>query len=125
MTNYLHLYIVLAVLLISVLAMNVSRIRMQEQIGNGDGNNKKLKKAIRAHINTLEHCIPFALLLWVLNDLRLATSYIAVFSMGFMLVRLMHSYGILAPHFRMRQLAAGLCYGFEIAACATILVILF
>ena len=124
MTNYLHLYIVLAVLLISLLAMNVSRIRMQEQIGNGDGDNKKLKKAIRAHINTLEHCIPYALLLWVLSDLRLATSYMAIFSMGFILVRLMHSYGILAPHFRMRQLAAGLCYGFEIAACATILVIL-
>ena len=124
MTNYLHLYIVLAVLLISFLAMNVSRIRMQEQIGNGDGDNKKLKKAIRAHINTLEHCIPYALLLWVLSDLRLATSYMAIFSMGFILVRLMHSYGILAPHFRMRQLAAGLCYGFEIAACATILVIL-
>lgn len=125
MTNYLHLYIVLAVLLISVLAINVSRIRMQEQIGNGDGNNKKLKKAIRAHINSLEHCIPFALLLWVLNDLQLATSYMAIFSIGFLLTRLMHSYGMLAPHFRLRQIGAGLCYVFELAACSTILVILF
>jgi len=120
--NYLHLYIVLAVLLISFLAINISRIRIQEQIGNGDGNNKKLKGAIRAHMNTLEHAIPFALLLWVLSDMHLASHFMAIFSLGFIGVRVMHSYGILAPHFRMRQIAAGLCYGFEIAACVTILI---
>ena len=98
---------------------------MQEKIGNGDGNNKKLKKAIRAHINTLEHSVPFALLLWVLNDMQLASSYMATFSLGFIAVRIMHAYGILAPHFRMRQIAAGLCYGFEIAACVTIIINLF
>ena len=123
--NYLHLYIVLAVLLISLLAMNISKIRMQHQIGNGDGNNKKLKQAIRAHINTLEHSIPFALLLWVLSDMQLANEYMAVFSVGVIIISVMHSYGILAPHFRMRQVAAALCYIFEIAACGTILIKLF
>ncbi len=119
---YLHLYIVLAVLLISLLAMNVSKVRLQHKIGNGDGNNKTLKKAIRAHVNTLEHCIPFALLLFVLKDMHLENNYMAFFSIGFILVRVMHSYGILAPNFKMRQVAAALCYAFEIAACGTILI---
>jgi len=118
---YLHLYIVLAVLLISLLAMNISRIRIQYKIANGDGNNKVLKKAIRAHVNTLEHCIPFALLLFVLKDMHLENSYMAVLSIGFIAVRIMHSYGILASSLKFRQVAAGLCYAFEIVACGTIL----
>ncbi len=118
--NYFHLYGALAVLLITALALNVSFTRIKEKIGNGDGNNKKLRKAIRAHINTLEHVIPFALLLLVLSQLHLSAPNMAFYALGFLAVRFTHSYGILFSQFKMRQVAAGLCYLFEVAACLTI-----
>lgn len=122
---YFSLYAALGVLLITVLAMNVSRVRLQERIGNGDGGNKKLKKAIRAHMNTLEHILPYALLLFALTGLGLEQEYMAILALGFIVVRCMHSYSMLWSVFRLRQLSAALTYVFELVACLTILFFLF
>lgn len=119
--NYFDLYVVLGVLLITALAMNVSRVRMKEKIGNGDGNNVSLKKAIRAHVNTLEHVLPFALVVFVLSQIGLQKLYLAIFALGFVIIRVLHSYGMLASKFKIRQMSAGLTYLFEVIGCLTIL----
>jgi len=119
--NYFSLYVALGVLLITVLAMNVSRVRIREKIGNGDGNNASLKKAIRAHSNTLEHVVPFSLILFSLTQLQTSASHLAIFSMGFILIRLLHSYSMLWSNFKLRQLSAGLTYLFEVAGCLMVL----
>lgn len=56
-------FVASSVLLIVLLAMNVSRVRIKYQVANGDAGNKAIKSAIRAHMNTFEHTLPFALLL--------------------------------------------------------------
>ncbi|PCJ14726.1 MAG: hypothetical protein COB04_14555 [Gammaproteobacteria bacterium] len=119
---YFNLYVALGVLLITGLAMNVSRIRISQQIGNGDGDYGPLKKAMRAHMNTIEHVVPFALILFSLVHLELGPALLAVCCFGFIGVRLLHSYGMLSPAFKVRQLSAALTYGFEVVGCVLILV---
>jgi uncharacterized membrane protein YecN with MAPEG domain len=118
--NYFNLYVALGVLLITVLAMNVSRVRIKEKIGNGDGNNRTLKKAIRAHMNSVEHIIPFALILFSLVHIQFESKYISTFAIGFIIVRILHSYSMLSSAFKIRQISAGLTYIFEIAGCTFI-----
>lgn len=118
---YFNVFVALGVLLITLLAMNVSRVRIKEKIGNGDGNNKSLKKAIRAHMNTFEHVVPFALILFSLAHIQLQSIYLAIFAIGFIIVRLLHSYSMLSSAFKLRQVSAGLTYVFEISGCMVIL----
>ena len=42
-------YAGLSVLLITLLAMNVSRLRMREKVANGDGGNKLVLPGFHAH----------------------------------------------------------------------------
>jgi uncharacterized membrane protein YecN with MAPEG domain len=51
--------VIIAVSWVTLLAANISRIRVKEIVGTGDGGKLPLKKAIRAHINVLEYSIPF------------------------------------------------------------------
>lgn len=114
-------YLALSVLLITLLAMNISRLRMKNKIANGDGQNKELAKAIRAHVNSLEHIIPFSLLLFALKD-DIGTSLPYTYlSFGFLVIRLMHSYSMLSARFRMRQVTAALTYLLEVIACILLL----
>ena len=119
--NYFHLYVGSGVLLITLLAANVSRLRIREQIGNGDGGNALLKAAIRAHMNSVEHVLPYGLLMLVLWQSQAAPSLLAVFCLGFLAVRLVHAYSMLGRKFRLRQWSAGATYVFELSACLTVL----
>ena len=118
---YFNLYVGLGVLLITVLAMNISRLRFKENIAIGDGGNVDLKKAIRAHINSLEHIIPFGFIVLVLAQLDTGAPILLAATMGFILVRILHSYSMLSASFKLRQLSAGLTYTLEVLGCVTIL----
>lgn len=120
--NLLGLFLGLSVLLILLLAMNISRLRMAEKVPNGDGNNKKLVKAIRAHMNSVEHILPFSLLLYFLYSTSVSSFIFSVLAFGFLAVRLAHAYSMLASKFRLRQITAMLTYAFEFAGCVFVLI---
>jgi uncharacterized protein len=120
--DYFSLYVAMGILLVTVLAINVSRIRVKEKIGNGDGENPLLKKAIRTHMNALEHILPFSIILLALTRVQLSIQYLAIFSIGFILIRLLHSYSMLWSKFKLRQMAAILTYLFEFLGCFVILI---
>ena len=119
--NYFHVYSALGVLLIISLAFNVSRVRIRERIAHGDGNNRALKKAIRAHMINFEHILPYGLLLLVLGEMNLDQELMAFFTFGFLAVRLMHAYIMLAPHYIIFRVSSALTYFFEFFACIYIL----
>jgi uncharacterized membrane protein YecN with MAPEG domain len=123
--NYFHLYVALGSILVISLAFNVSRIRMRERIAHGDGSNRSLKSAIRAHMINFEHIIPFALILFVLSEMGSTQELMAFLSLGFLLTRLIHSYGMLAPHYISFRVSSALTYFFEIFGSVTILIKLF
>lgn len=119
--NTLNVYLALAVLLITFLALNISRLRIKNQIANGDGGNKDLRKAIRAHINSLEHILPYSLLMFALNSTVVSASGYAILCFGFLTIRVGHSFSMLSSKFRLRQVASLLTYLFEVMACFTLL----
>ena len=123
--NYFYLYVALASLMLIALAFNVSRIRMRDRIKHGDGNNRALKNAIRTHMINLEHIVPFTLILFVLSELGSTQTMMAFLSMGFLVTRLIHSYGMLAPHYISFRVSSAFTYFFEIFGSITILVKLF
>ncbi len=121
---YFQLYALLAVLLITLLAMNVSRVRMREKIANGD-DHKDLKKATRAHMNAVEHCLPYGLLILALAQLSPYARWLPVLVIGFIAAKLVHSYSMLGSgKLRVRQISAGVMYLFELAGCALLIVAL-
>lgn len=120
--NLFGIYLGTSILLIVILAMNISRLRMTEKVANGDGGNKKIIKAVRAHMNSLEHILPFTLLLYFLYEQSLSSLVFSVLGFGFLTVRFFHSYSMLGSKFRLRQITAGLTYLFEITGCVLVLI---
>ncbi|MEQ1438865.1 MAPEG family protein [Fontimonas sp. SYSU GA230001] len=118
--TYFHGYVAASMLLLTLLALNVSRLRMKLRIGNGDGDNVEMKKAIRAHLNHLEHALPFGLIVLALAQMLAPASLLAVLVVGFLAARLLHAYGMLAGVFRFRQFSAGVTYLFELVGCLVI-----
>lgn len=120
--NLFGIYLGLSVLLIVFLAMNISRLRMTEKVANGDGGNKRIIKAVRAHMNSLEHILPFTLLLYFLYTHSISSVVFSVLAFGFLAVRFVHSYSMLGSKFRLRQVTAMLTYSFELIACIFVLI---
>ena len=119
--NDFSLFVGLSVFLIVILAMNVSRLRMRERVANGDGGNKTLAKAIRAHMNAVEHVLPFALLLFVLRAQAAPGLFFAAMAYGFLAVRVLHAWSMLGSRFRLRQFAAGATYLLELVGCLAVI----
>lgn len=119
--SYFHGYVAIGMLLVFLLAMNVTRLRMKLKIGNGDGNNVEMKKAIRAHLNHLEHALPFGLVVLALAQMQAPEALLAVLVIGFLGARVLHAYSMLGAQFRFRQLAAGATYLFELVGCGAVI----
>jgi len=120
--NLFNLYVGLSVLLIVMLAMNISRLRIKHKVANGDGNNKVVVKAIRAHMNALEHILPFTLLLFVLQGQATSEALFSILAFGFLGNRLLHSYSMLSSKFKLRQITAASTYIFELIGCVLVLI---
>ena len=118
---WFNLFVFLNVLIVTVLALNVSRLRIGEKVPNGDGGNVLLKKSIRAHGNGVEHVVVFALTILALDSGRTPSALLATLVLGFTAARLAHAAGMLASAFNLRRLGAVATYLFELTALAGVL----
>jgi uncharacterized membrane protein YecN with MAPEG domain len=88
------LYVALALVLVVVLSVRVVMRRMTTHIGLGDGDDKELRKRIRAHGNAVEY-LPLGLLALLLLDLD-GTSPMLLHACGsvFIFARVVHAFGL-------------------------------
>lgn len=118
---WFKLYVIFNAGLVTLLACNVSRLRIRERVANGDGGLRVLKQAMRAHGNGVEHVTIFGLLVLALCVTPLPAHTLATLVCTFSLGRLAHAGGMLGAHFNARRLGAGLTYLAELAAVALLL----
>ncbi len=118
--QWFGLFALFNVLLLTLLAMNVSRLRMQERVANGDGGLVSLKKAIRAHLNGVEHAVVYALVILALALLQASPKLLAPLVIGFSLARVLHACGMLTVAFNARRIGAGATYLFELLGLAAL-----
>lgn len=109
------------VLLLTLLGINVSRVRISERIAHGDGGNVVLKKAIRAHGNGIEHVMVYALAILALQLVQAPVAWLATLVCVFTLARVLHAWGMLAVNFPARRVGAGLTFLLEIVAVFAVL----
>lgn len=102
--------VTILVLWITLLAANVSRIRVKERVGLGDGGKLSLKKATRAHINALEHTIPFCLIAFVMSSNGTSSIIFTSICTAFLLSRFLHAYSYYITSDIIRQSSAGVTY---------------
>ena len=85
-----YLFVAIGFLLTTLLALNVSRVRIKQKITHGDKGNKLLRNAMIAHSNALEQIVPFSIILFVLVKQNTSEMMIQVLSLGFIVVRILH-----------------------------------
>jgi hypothetical protein len=113
------------VALLTLLAMNISRLRMKLRVSAGDGDHPELRKAIRAHGNGVEHVSVFAIVVVALVLAGTSAAVMAPLVLGFTATRILHAVGTLGRGpaiFRTKQLAAGLCYLVELAGTVALII---
>ncbi len=120
MENF-YLLVSLGSLLIVTLAINVSRLRYKERIAHGDRNNKKLRNAIIAHLNTIEQVIPYCLIIFVLVSQGTNDTMISFLVISFIVIRTVYAVAITTFVFRAWQLSSGFSYLLTIFASCLIL----
>ncbi|MCB9506160.1 MAG: MAPEG family protein [Myxococcales bacterium] len=120
--NAFALYAGAGVLLLTLLALNVSRVRIAERVANGDGGSRALKKAIRAHMNSVEHLVPFGLVVAGLGQVGADTRLVTALAAAMLAARVGHAASMLGSRFQVRRWAAGLTYVVEVVGCVWLLV---
>ncbi len=116
-------FVALLSLLTVGLAFNVSLGRMRHRIPHGEGPNRELARATRAHMNSVEHLVPLGLLL--LSYALLGGTSAAIVSIGIVAVvaRVALSVGILRKGaFPLRRFGAYATYLLEALLVALALV---
>ena len=117
-------HIVLNLGLVTLLAMNISRLRIRERVGLGDGGKLALKKAIRPHANALEHVLPFSFMVFVAASLEVNEHYLLILVTAFFVSRLVHAASYLYSSDIARRLSASVTYLCELAALVSIVAVL-
>jgi uncharacterized membrane protein YecN with MAPEG domain len=80
--------------LLGVLYVRISQRRLATKIGVGSGGDAELEQRVRAHGNLVESA-PFALvLLYLIEQTGLSSTYIHVFGAAFVFARLAHAQGM-------------------------------
>jgi uncharacterized membrane protein YecN with MAPEG domain len=88
------LYAALSTLLIIILAVRVVLYRQAHKIGLGDGDDRELRKRIRAHGNAIEY-LPLGLILLLLLELdQTAPVWVHVFGIVLIIARAAHAWGV-------------------------------
>ena len=81
-------------LLLVVLYARISQRRLATKIGVGSGGDAELEQRVRAHGNLVESA-PFALiLLYLIEQTGLSSTYIHVLGAAFVIARLAHAQGM-------------------------------
>jgi uncharacterized membrane protein YecN with MAPEG domain len=104
----------LLLLLVTLLAVHVSIMRMRLRISLGDGGDKRMNRAVRAHDNALEHVLPFVLLLYFYEQSAGPGPVIRWMGGLFLAARLAHAAGMLGGPFDLRRLGAAMTAGIEV-----------
>ncbi|HYW57949.1 MAG TPA: MAPEG family protein [Polaromonas sp.] len=99
-----HVLASLAVLL-TLLSLNVSRLRLKFKVSYGDDGHRDLTVAIRAHGNALEQCLLFAVLALALDAQSSDTVPLAWLGPVFLFARVLHPVAMFQRWLRLRQLA--------------------
>jgi uncharacterized membrane protein YecN with MAPEG domain len=116
------IFIATLALLTVGLAFNVSVGRFRQRIPHGEGPNQELSRAIRAHMNSVEHSLPIGLLL--LGYALLAGNPTVIVVLGALAVgaRIALSIGILRKGaFAWRRYGAFATYGLEVSLIGLVL----
>lgn len=78
-----------------ILVGKVTQVRLASQVALGDGGNRELNVAIRAHANLLENA-PFAILLILLAELQGSNQWLlSALGLVFVLSRIAHAWGFI------------------------------
>ena len=93
-------------LIVTLLAANVSGLRMRLGVRFGDGDDKRLLRAIRAHANALEHGLPFILMLYFYELKGGPDAPIRLLGGLFIAARLSHALGMIRGPFNAQRLGA-------------------
>ena len=88
------LYLAILALIYAVLALQAARLRRDNRVLFGDGENMKLRSAIRAHANFIEYVPIIALLVAILEMSRLSAIKVHVLMGALLVARLLHPLGM-------------------------------
>jgi len=88
------LYAGIVGLLLLVLAARVSSLRRTLKIGIGDGGDRVLLRAIRAHGNSVEWALPAIVLLLVAELTRAPVVLLHLCGLGIVVGRVLHAVGL-------------------------------
>lgn len=119
---WFNVFVAFNVLLVTLLALNVSRVRIREQVANGDGGKPALRQAIRAHGNGVEQVALFGLVLLALTTNGIAPTWLGALVVLFSLARLLHAHGMLARNFTTRRIGASLSFALDLVAVALLVI---
>lgn len=114
--TWFSIYVAMHALLVTLLALNVSRLRVSLRIANGDGEEPRMRRAMRAHGNAVEHVLLYGMLVLALALEGAGNALMALLVIGFAVSRILHAVGMLRPDFRFRRVGAGAAYLFELVA---------
>jgi len=109
-------------LILLVLAINVSRLRIKNQIGRGDGGNVDLIKAISAHANGTEQVPIFSLIILSLEFTTATNALLAFLVVTFTVSRLSHAYGMLYKTPILVRIGAGTTYATQAIAIISLMI---
>ncbi|MEQ1515561.1 MAG: MAPEG family protein [Usitatibacteraceae bacterium] len=88
------LYAAMLAMLLVILMLAVVKLRRSLRVGLGDGGNRDLQQAIRAHGNATE-CVPIFLLLLAVFELNHGSVLLLhVFGVAFLTLRVLHAWGL-------------------------------
>jgi uncharacterized protein len=87
-------YLAVLALLYAVLGLQVSRLRRGNRVLFGDGDNIKLRSAIRAHANFAEYVPIIALMVAMLEMSGLSATWVHLLMAALLLARLLHPLGM-------------------------------
>ena len=88
-------YTALLLGLVTVLALNTSRLRVRSRRAPERVTKEAIGRASRAHGNTLEHTLPLLLLLFFCESYGVAASLLCSIGAAFLVARLLYVYGML------------------------------
>lgn len=119
--TYTPIFAAFYMLLIFLLGANVSWLRLSLRISMGEGDNKIMRNAIRAHANALEHMIPFLVVLYFFEVKGGSKVWLLSLGIGFGISRLFHAMGLLLRSHKLRQIGATLTLVGEFLVVALLL----
>src|ERR1700709_535429 len=87
-------YLGLLALIYAALALEVARLRRGNRVVFGDGENVRLRSAIRAHANFIEYVPIIALLVAMLEMSGISVIWVHVLMGALLVARLLHPLGV-------------------------------